>query len=184
MVSHFFSAPSQRSLKNATETISAADDSDLKLLDSLEHQKEEVEMNLHNLEIKRQKFEKAVEFSTTLYLSLEETKKLEKAEDNGDKGAAGLDMMDCFSCGQPISGKIFARHIEQCYAKKEGNAYSCSHKLNDHVAQDGTTIVYCNYYDSRTGSYCTRQLADCSFHLEKKKVCGSSPPPPPSYLSL
>jgi hypothetical protein len=166
-------SPLKRSLTSSAEALSASDDADLKQLELLENQKREVELNLHHLELRRQNFEKSIEFSLTLVVSQEETKKLSsaKAGEFGPKSGA-MDTMDCYTCGQPIPAKNFSRHLEQCFVKKEkeGNAFLSSHKVNDRVTENGVTIAYCNYYDARTGSYCTRLLESCPYHAQKKRA--------------
>jgi len=76
--------------------------------------------------------------------------------------------MDCITCGQPILGKNYARHIEQCFTKKEGTT-SISPAPKDSVMENGVLIEYCNYFDSRFSGYCIRVKSSCPIHGRKKK---------------
>eukprot|EP01087_Luapelamoeba_hula_P001259 TRINITY_DN109_c1_g1_i1.p1 TRINITY_DN109_c1_g1~~TRINITY_DN109_c1_g1_i1.p1 ORF type:complete len:695 (-),score=76.40 TRINITY_DN109_c1_g1_i1:59-2143(-) len=150
-------------------TISVSDSEDLKLLHSLESQRADVEAKLASLRDRGSKLVAAVNFSATLISNSDDSSATGREKRAQPAAAAVMDIMDCFSCGQPIPGRNFARHIEQCYAKKEGNVCSSTHKNDDLVADDGSTIAHCNYYDSRNGSYCTRLADSCPFHSAKKK---------------
>lgn len=149
-----------------SKTLSVSESEDFKTLKLLESQKLDTEVNLALVQEKRTKLAEAIKFSTTLVAPADSTKT--KANKNSSGGA--MDIMDCFSCGQPIPGKKFARHMELCYAKKEGNVHTSAFKNDDQVTADGTTLAYCNYYDARSGSYCTRLADSCPFHSDKKKV--------------
>jgi len=180
-------------LLESSPDISAADDSDLRLLESLERQRTEAERNLTRLVSKREQFEKTVRFSMTLFATSSKDPGNNKKEvnqqnetsesssraddiDNNSQRAAleGVELMDCFSCGQPIAGRLFARHIEQCYAKKG----SSPHKLPSCTNGDNSTTVYCNYYDQQTASYCAYPLNSCPLHAvnqgetRKERLCG------------
>ncbi|KAL6040273.1 CXXC-type zinc finger protein 1 [Balamuthia mandrillaris] len=161
-------SPVKRSLK-LEEQLSSSDESDLRQLESLEEQKREVEKHLKSLQEKSQVLEQAIEFSATLV-----SKNGEAAEEVDVERGGGNDLRDCFSCGQPIPAKSFARHSEQCYAKIEGTACSSANKIESQVTADGVTIAFCNYYDSRNGSYCTRLRDACPFHSEKKRKIKSN----------
>lgn len=186
----------KRSLENSPD-ISAADDSDLRQLESLERQRGEVEHNLRNLAAKREEFAKAVQFSTTLFAATASTHagddpaRMEEDQLTGaDRGSQeGVEVMDCFSCGQPIPGRNFGRHIEQCYAKKEGiscpspslsaaPAVLSAHKLHSRMLDSGAVITYCNRFDARSGGgYCAHPLDSCPLHSDKRgsderRLCG------------
>jgi len=174
-------------LLESSPDISAADDSDLRLLESLERQRTEAERNLTRLVSKREQFEKTVRFSMTLFATSSKDPGNNKKEvnqqnetsesssraddiDNNSQRAAleGVELMDCFSCGQPIAGRLFARHIEQCYAKKG----SSPHKLPSCTNGDNSTTVYCNYYDQQTASYCAYPLNSCPLHaVNQVTIC-------------
>lgn len=153
-----------------SKTLSVSESEDLKTLKLLESQKLDTEVNLAVLKEKRTKLAEAIKFSATLVAPTDAAKSKNNKTSTSSASGGALDIMDCFSCGQPIPGKKFARHMELCYAKKEGNVHSSAYKTEDQVAADGTTITYCNYYDSRSATYCARLADSCPFHSDKKKV--------------
>jgi hypothetical protein len=154
-----------------------------------------VEQNLRNLAVKRDEFTKAVLFSTTLFASsttIASNESARNGEHNSDKGAhEGIEVMDCFSCGQPIAGRNFGRHIEQCFARREGASGSSpsssssspptllsAHKLHSRTLDGGAVITYCNHHDARSGGgYCAHPLDSCPLHSDKRvnderRLCG------------
>ena len=156
-----------------SKTLSVSESEDLKSLKVLETQKLDTEVNLALLKEKRTKLAEAIKFSASLVAPADATKSKSNKTSTSSAGGA-MDIRDCFSCGQPIPGKKFARHLELCYAKKEGNVHTSAYKNDGQVASDGTTITYCNYYDSRSASYCTRLAHSCPVHSDKKKVASHS----------
>jgi len=64
--------------------------------------------------------------------------------------------MDCITCGQPIPARNYARHIEQCFVKRQGPIPFGSPKMNVNLSKDNLyQMCGCPTTDFESG-YCER----------------------------
>lgn len=109
-------------LFNKSKALSVSESEDLKSLKVLESQKADTEQNLTLLKEKRLKLLEAIRFSTTLVAPTD----VPKAKKDSSNGGT-MDIMDCFSCGQPIPGKTLQGTWSSAMQRRKGT-FTAAHR--------------------------------------------------------
>jgi len=151
----------QQKLKSLETTIDSnvqgVDPEDLKKIQELEKQKEFITKEMASIDQKRTELEKAIEEAALFFA----TSSAEFYED--EKTDRNLDIMDCITCGQSISAKLFAQHVETCLKKVGTNG--SSHK----PLAKGFQLCGCPCSEFPSG-YCLRLRKSCPKHVNWENV--------------
>ncbi|XP_055984596.1 CXXC-type zinc finger protein 1-like [Sorex fumeus] len=73
----------------------------------------------------------------------------------------------CVSCGKAISIHIALRHMERCFVK-----YECNSSFGSMypTSIEGTTRLFCDFYNPQSKRYCKRLQVLCPEHSQDTKV--------------
>lgn len=75
--------------------------------------------------------------------------------------------MYCITCGHEIHSKTAIRHMEKCFNKYESQA-SFGSIFKTRI--EGGASMFCDYYNSASGTYCKRLRVLCPEHSKDAKV--------------
>jgi len=133
-----------------SQLLVGADADDLRQLDEIKKKKQALKKNFLDLEKRSKEHEETIEQAQSV-LASESSKQLDSLS------LLSGDTIDCVSCGKTISHRKFATHSNQCIHQRGGT---------------------CNFYDSKTATFCDQPFNTCSRHQDKsnlkngKQICG------------
>uniref|UniRef100_A0A6B2L5R7 CXXC-type zinc finger protein 1 n=1 Tax=Arcella intermedia TaxID=1963864 RepID=A0A6B2L5R7_9EUKA len=153
--------------------ISLPEQEDLKILEDVNKEREELKKAQAALAREKTKIKSAMAKARA-------TKTSEAARGAGrGKRSGTLDLIDCVGCGKPVAYSTYSRHHVSCFAKLELAEVSGTRPSE---SEDGSQIVHCDYYDRSNFSYCKKLKASCvrhsglnSYRSKKKEevqICG------------
>jgi len=136
-----------------------ADKDDIKSLEELRNEREELEKAKIETVNEKQLLQSAIDQARNIQPS--SISDDSAANRDRRKKIAVSESIDCLGCGSPIAVHAFMKHSVSCFAKIEQVDFSGPRPTE---SEDGSQIVHCDFYDPGTKTYCKKLKASCPKH--------------------